>query len=160
MAVTDQQPPKTLHPVRPAETPSAIKLAMRNSDVRAGDDQLLGALQDAAADFQDNLVQSILENTRGAGYERKHHLAELMPLRRGMDVIGQGTALDLRNTLFIVTNLKALIGAQMGLRRSVSGMERAIYDWRYHMDLVTAYNVEVSILKQQYTFFQDSKTYN
>jgi hypothetical protein len=157
MAATDQTPETIRLDVQAQQTP--LRQAMKASEARASDDNLLGSLQDTAADFQDNLIQSILENTRGAGYERSRHLAELMPLRRGMETIGQGTATDLRNTLFIVTHLKALISAQMGLRKSVNGMERAIYDWRYHMDLVTAYNVEVSILKQQYAYFQDSKTY-
>jgi hypothetical protein len=83
-----------------------------------------------------------------------------MPLRRGMELAGQGSALDIRNTLLIVTQLKALVWAQAALAKSTNPLERSIYDWRYHMDLVTAFNVETGILQTQLAWQQSNRSFN
>lgn len=139
---------------------NSLQQAMQSAKQAQPADDLLGGLQTHAADFQAELVQSILDQTRGDGYDRKTHLASLIPLRRGMDVVGQGTAVDIRNTLLIVTQLKALVWAQAALAKSANPLERSIYDWRYHMDLVTAFNVETGILQQQLAYQQDKRAFN
>jgi hypothetical protein len=141
-------------------TSSPLQQAMQASKQHAPADDLLSGLQTHAADFQAELVQSILDQTRGDGYDRKTHLAPLMPLRRGMEITGQGTAVDIRNTLLIVTQLKALVWAQAALAKSTNPLERSIYDWRYHMDLVTAFNVETGILQQQLAYQQQTRSFN
>jgi hypothetical protein len=123
-------------------------------------DDLLGGLQTHAADFQADLISSIQDIVRGEGYDRKAHLTPLMPLRRGMEIVGQGSAVDIRNTLLIVTQLKALVWAQAALAKSTNPLERSIYDWRYHMELVTAFNVETGILQNQLSYQQTTRSYS
>lgn len=139
---------------------NALQQAMQASSKLAPADDLLGSLQTHASDFQAELIQSILDQTRGDGYDRKTHLTPLMPLRRGMEVVGQGSAIDIRNTLLIVTQLKALVWAQAALAKSTNPLERSIYDWRYHMDLVTAFNVETGILQNQLAYQQTTRSFN
>jgi hypothetical protein len=141
-------------------TPSStLQQAMHSSKQHQPADDLLASLQTHASDFQAELVQSIINATRGDGYDRKTHLAPLLVLRRGMEVVGQGSAVDVRNTILIVSQLKALLWSSAALAVSTNPLERACYDWRHHMDLVTAFNVEISILQNQLAHQQGSRAY-
>lgn len=140
--------------------PSPIQQAMQASKQHQPADDLVASMHTHAADFQAELVQSILDATRGDGYERKTHLAQLIPLRRGMEAVGQGNAVDIRNTILIVTQLKALVWASAALAKSTNPLERSCYDWRYHMELVTAFNVETNILHNQLTFQASNRSFN
>lgn len=139
---------------------NSLQQAMQASKQYAPADELLGGLQSHASDFQSELIQSILNQTQGEGYDRKTHLASLIPLRRGMETAGPGTAVDIRNTLLIVTQLKALVWAQAALVKSSNPLERSIYDWRYHMELVTAFNVETATLQAQLAYQQANRSFN
>jgi hypothetical protein len=141
-------------------TPSnSLQQAMQASKQHEPADDLISSLQTHASDFQADLVQSIIGAIRGDGYDRKTHLATLIPLRRGMEVAGQGSPIDIRNTILIVTQLKALVWASAALAVSTNPLERSCYDWRYHMDVVTAFNVETGVLQGQLAYQQGGRAY-
>jgi hypothetical protein len=143
-------------PLTPA---SDLQQAMQASKQHQPADDLISGLHQQAASFQSDLMQAILDATRGEGYDRKTHLTPLLALRRGMEVVGQGSPIDVRNTILIVTQLKALVWASAALAVSTNPLEHACYDWRYHMDLVTAFNVETSILQNQLMHQQGGRAY-
>lgn len=149
-----------MNPEQAAPAASPIMQAMNASKQHQHADDLVASMQANAADFQAELIQSIMDVTRGDGYERKTHLAQLLPLRRGMEIVGQGSPIDIRNTILIVMQLRALVWAAETLAKSPNPLERSCYDWRQHMELVTAFNVETGILQNQLAFQASTRSFN